>query len=141
MSSREKTAGIASNDPTKVSKTEKQIWFDARRNELVGVCQCGCGEKSQKNEDTYFYHCCCHVFPQRLFESIQFHPHNWVERRFWGGCHTNMDEGSMSKWVNFADWDNIVEIFHELAPLLTDEERTKKFYTNLESLVYYGKIK
>jgi hypothetical protein len=35
-----------------------------------------------------------------------------------------------------ADWDDIKEKFHLLVPLLTREERGKKFYTMLEKLVY-----
>jgi CHASE3 domain sensor protein len=35
-----------------------------------------------------------------------------------------------------ADWDDIKEKFHQLAPLLTDEERATKFYSTLEKMVY-----
>lgn len=119
--------------------TEKEKWFRLVRIKLTGTCQCGCARKTSKYEDAHFRSSCAHVFPQRLFKSIQFHPLNWVERNFWEGCHTNMDSQSMDKWVNMADWDNIVEIFHELAPLLTDEERAHKFYGHLERLVYQNK--
>lgn len=119
--------------------TFKEKWFQARRKTLTGTCQCGCGQPSQKNDDMYFRHCCCHVFPKSEesgFPSIALHPMNCVERRFWGGCHTNMDEAGMDKWVNFADWPDIKERFHVLAPLLTEEERKRKFYTRFEALVY-----
>lgn len=116
--------------------TLKQKWFKARRKQMVGTCQCGCAEKSSKSDDQYFHCSICHIFPQRDFPSVMYHPLNWVERRFWGGCHTNMDEQSMDKWPAMADWDDIVAKFHELAPLLTDEERATKFYTKLEKLVY-----
>ena len=53
-----------------------------------------------------------------------------------GGCHSVMDDTSMDRWVNFADWEDIKERFHLLAPLLTDEERATKFYTHLEKLIY-----
>lgn len=111
-------------------------WFRERRKEMTGKCQCGCGKWSSKYDDKYFKHSCSHVFPKSKFPSIATHPHNFVERAFWGGCHTNMDEQSMDKWVYFADWENIKEIFHELAPLLTDEERATKFYTHFEKLIY-----
>jgi hypothetical protein len=119
--------------------TFKEAWFKARRREMVGVCQCGCGQPSHKHDDQNFRGSAAHIFPKSErdgFPSIALHPLNWVERRMYGGCHDNMDNGSMDKWPNFADWDDIKEKFYILAPLLTDEERAKKFYTKLESLVY-----
>lgn len=119
--------------------TLKEQWFKARRRKLTGTCQCGCGQPSQKKDDIYFRHCCAHILPKSEedgFPSVALHPLNCVERRFWGGCHTNMDEGGMDKWPNMADWEDIKEKFYVLAPLLTDEERKKKFYTRLEKLVY-----
>lgn len=117
-------------------ETEKEKWFAAIRKKLVGTCQCGCGNKSQKYDDTYFRGSCCHIFPKSKFDSIKYHPLNYVERAMFGGCHTNLDEQSMDRWVNMADWENIKEKFHILAPLLTDEERSTKFYKHLESLIY-----
>lgn len=111
-------------------------WFKARRKEMVGVCQCGCAKPSSKNDDLYFRHSAAHIFPKAVFISVMYHPLNWVERAFWGGDHTNMDEGGLDRWPNFADWDDIKERFHVLAPLLTDEERGTKFYSILEKLVY-----
>ncbi len=111
-------------------------FYDQIRKKMVGVCQCGCGEKSQKKDDTFFRHCICHIFPKRLFPSISTHPLNWVERTFWGGHHSNMDDRSIDLWTKFADWDDIKGKFHQLVPFLTDEERKKKFYTHLESLIY-----
>jgi len=116
--------------------TDKERWFKARRKEMVGVCQCGCAKPSQKKDDMYFRHSAAHIFPKAKFESVMYHPLNWVERAFFGGCHTNMDEGGLDKWQNMADWDDIVEKFHQLSPLLTDEERATKFYSKLEKLVY-----
>jgi hypothetical protein len=114
----------------------KERWFKARRKEMVGTCQCGCGNKSSKHDDLYFRHSAAHIFPKGLFESVMYHPLNFVERAFWGGCHTNMDERGLDKWPAMADWEDIKERFHTLAPLLTDEERATKFYTHLERLVY-----
>lgn len=111
-------------------------WFKARRREQVGVCQCGCGQPSSKNDDLYFKFSCAHIFPKAIFESIAVHPLNCVERAFWGGCHTNMDQQGLDKWPAMADWEDIKERFHALAPLLTDEERATKFYQHLEQLVY-----
>jgi len=121
--------------------TQKEKWFKVRRREMVGVCQCGCGEKSSKMDDANFRSSICHIFPKSIFESVQYHRLNWVERKFWAtatssACHSNMDNKSMDLWPNFADWDDIVAKFHELSPLLTDEERATKYYTHLSKLVY-----
>lgn len=121
-----------------ISQTDDGLdkFFERNRKRMVGVCQCGCGEKSQKKDDTFYRHCICHLFPKRLFPSIATHDLNWVERTFWGGHHTNFDEQGMNKWPLMADWEDIKEKFHQLVPLLTDEERKKKFYTSFEKLVY-----
>lgn len=122
--------------------TLKEQWFKARRREMVGICQCGCAEKSQKKDDVYFRCSIAHIFPKHLFPSIEYHPLNWVERRFWAGptggsaCHSIMDDTSMDRWPNMADWENIKAKFFILAPLLTPEEKATNFYTRLEKLVY-----
>lgn len=121
--------------------TLKEKWFKARRKEMVGTCQCGCAQKSSKFDDNNFRSSAAHIFPQRLFPSIQFHRLNWVERAIWAtptssSCHTNMDNRSMDLWPMFADWEDIKAKYHELVPLLTDEERATKFYTKLTELVY-----
>lgn len=117
------------NDDTMVS------WFEDRRKELVGTCQCGCGEKSQKKDDLYYKHSICHIFPKSKFESIAAHPLNYVERAFWGGCHSRMDDRSMDLWPAMADFEDIKAKFFVLAPLLTREERANKFFKKLEELV------
>lgn len=115
---------------------QMDLFFERNRKKMVGVCQCGCGEKSQKKDDTFYRNCICHIFPKRIFKSISTHDLNWVERTFWGGHHTNMDNRSMDLWPKFADWDDIKEKFHNLAPLLTEEERKHKFYAHLSTIVY-----
>ncbi len=122
----------------KESGTDKLMdkFFETARKSMVGTCQCGCTKKSSKHEDAHYRCSVAHVFPKRIFKSIATNQFNWVERNFWDGCHSRMDDTSIEKWVNFADWDDIKERFHALAPLLTDEERATKFYSNLEKLVY-----
>lgn len=127
---KEQKASLGEDDP------QKEKWFKARQREMIGVCQCGCGQESQKNDKLYFRHSAAHIFPKKIFESIQYHRLNWVERRFWGGCHATMDNKSMDLWPNMADWEDIKEKFYQLAPLLTEEERKHKFYKHLEKLVY-----
>lgn len=123
--------------------TLKEQWFKARRREMVGTCQCGCGEASQKQDPVNFRSSAAHIFPKRDFPSVMYHPLNWVERRFWAkhsgdfnACHSIMDNTSMDRWPGMADWADIREKFFILAALLTEEERGNKFYTNLEKLVY-----
>lgn len=110
-------------------------WFLERRENLTGTCQCGCGQKSQKKDDVFYRHCICHIFPKRIFKSVITHPLNYVERAFWGGCHTNFDERSMDKWVGMADWDDIKAKFEAMLPYLTPEEKATKFFSHLERLV------
>lgn len=122
--------------------TLKEQWFKARRAEMTGVCACGCGEASQKHDNIWFRSSAAHIFPKGLFESVMYHPLNWVERRFWAGihgtnaCHTVMDEAGLDRWPNMEDWSIIRERFFILAPLLTPEEKGTNFYTKLEKLVY-----
>ena len=74
-----------------------------------------------------------------MFPSIATHPSNFIEIcHFGNSCHQNFDNGKISFELlkDSKEWDIIVEKFHELAPLLTDEERSRKFYTNLETLIY-----
>lgn len=116
--------------------TELQKWFNERRKELVGVCQCGCGRKSSKHEDEHFRSSICHILPQRLFKSTILHPLNYVERNFWEGCHSIFDNTSLNRWANMADFDDIKEKFKIISRCLTDAERAKKFYQNLEKLIH-----
>ena len=122
-------------------ETIKEKWFKRRRGEMVGTCQCGCGMPSSKYDDKNFRSSICHIFPQRLFPSIQFHHLNWVERKFWAtkdtsACHSQMDNKSMDLWVNFADWDDIKEKYHQLVEIITEEEKKQKFFTHLTKLIY-----
>lgn len=121
--------------------TLKEKWFKARRKEMQGVCQCGCAEKSSKMDDANFRSSICHIFPKGIFESVQYHKLNWVERKFWAtatssACHTNMDTRGLDRWPMMADWEDIKERFYILSELLTDEERATNFYTKLNHLVY-----
>lgn len=117
-------------------RVDLEKWFKARRKEMTGKCKCGCNNKSSKWDDKYFRYSAAHLFPKSKFKSVRTHPLNWIERSFFSGCHTNLDNQSLDKWVTLADWEDIKNKFYELAPLLTEEERTTKFYSHLESLVY-----
>lgn len=114
---------------------EKERWFKARRREMTGTCQCGCAEPSHKYSDEHFRGSAAHIFPKSAFKSVEYHPLNWVERRMFGGCHDMMEPGRLEKWPNVADWLDIRAKFLVLAPLLTEQERGKKFFKELEYLV------
>lgn len=117
------------------SEENQDKWWEDRRRDLVGTCQCGCGSKSQKKDDTYYRHCICHIFPKRLFKSVARHPLNFVERAFWGGCHTNMDDQSIEKWVGMADWDDIKAKVERIVPYISPEEKKHKFYSQLIEII------
>lgn len=131
--SRKNNNGVSGD--AKKDAAKKEAWFSGRRKEMTGTCQCGCGLPSSKNSVNYFRHSAAHIFPKNKFKSIALHPVNSVERAFFGGCHTNMDERGMDKWPNFADWPDIVRKFYILEKELTPEEKTFKFYKNLKLLV------
>jgi len=120
-------------------ETELDAFFERNRKKMVGVCQCGCARKSSKNEDKHYRASIAHIFPKRIFKSIACNDYNWVERSFWDGCHTNMDNKSINEWVNMADWDDIKEKYHHLLHLLTVEEKKTKFFYHFQELVYGGK--
>lgn len=118
--------------------TLKEQWFQARRKEMTGVCGCGCGEPSCKHDPKHFRSSIAHIMPkdqENGFPSVMYHPLNWVERRIWGGCHTNMDTLGLNRWPNMEDWPVIRGRFLILEPLLTPEEKTRKFYHKLKELV------
>lgn len=110
-------------------------WFAERRKEMVGVCQCGCARKSSRNEDDNYRSSICHIFPKKAFPSVACHPLNWVELNFWDGCHTTFDNMGVDRWVNMACFDDIKEKFRLIDPYLAPEEKAKKFYQNLKSIV------
>lgn len=120
----------------KNSDNKLDDFFERNRKKMVGVCQCGCARKSSKKEDDFYRSSIAHIFPKKTFKSIATNDLNWVERNFWEGCHTNMDNRSIEKWPMFADWDDIKEKYYILAPQLTEEEKKTKFYSALTKLVY-----
>lgn len=113
----------------------KEVWFQARRVEMTGICGCGCGQPSSKYDNKNFRNSACHIFPYSKFKSVQYHPLNFVERNWEDGCHHNMDNTSMDRWPNFADWENIKRRVRVLSQLLTPKERAKKFFSHIDKLV------
>lgn len=122
------------------SKGALNKWFQLIREKLTGTCQCGCGNPSQKDSNEYYRHSCAHIFPKAYFPSVALDPDNYVERAFWGGCHTNMDERGLDKWPAMADWQDIRAKFLRMEPKLTREEKARKFYKKLKKLVYANPV-
>lgn len=103
-------------------ETYKEAWFRARRREMTGFCKCGCGNRSSRDDEANFRSSACHILPQRNFPSIQFHPKNFIEMAFWGGCHTNFDERGSDRWTKLDCWEEIKEKFLILYPLIDQKE-------------------
>jgi hypothetical protein len=103
-------------------ETFKEAWFKARRREMTGICECGCGNRSSMDDDANFRSSICHILPQKNFPSVQFHPLNFIEMAFWGGCHTNFDGRGSDLWPKLKCWNKIVERFQILYPLTNPED-------------------
>lgn len=121
------------------SDIEIDRFFEKMRKEMTGKCVF-CGGKTEKNNDKYYKFSIAHLFPKKpsMFPSIATHPLNWLELCYFGNsCHSNFDNGKLSFELlkDSKEWDIIVHKFNQLSPLLTDTERTKKFYTNLKTLI------
>ena len=119
-------------------ENEMDVFFDKMRNRMIGRCFF-CNGKTEKDNDETYRRSIAHFFPKAIFPSIATHPDNWFELCFFGNsCHTNLDNHIITFELlkDSKEWEIIVEKFHELAPLLTDEERAHKFYRNLETLIY-----
>lgn len=129
----EEAAIKAMTDPDEDSQQE--YWYKSRRSEMTGWCKCGCGEKSQKHNNKFFRCSACHIFPKRLFESIRYHKLNWIELAWIGGCHNNMDDGSLENWPNMECWGEMVGKIKQLDPLIAPEEKNQKFYSALMEFV------
>ncbi len=111
-------------------------WFLERRKEMTGTCSCGCAGKSSKNDDMFYRHSICHIFPKSKFKSVITHPLNWVELSFWGGHHTVFDEGGMDKWPGMACFDDIKAKVLLMEPYLTPEEKGRKFCQKLLEMAH-----
>jgi hypothetical protein len=98
-------------------------WYQARRKEMTGYCECGCGRTSSKKDDENFRASIAHIVPKSKCRSVATHPLNWVEMNFWDGCHSNMDEMGSDRWPNMACWPTIVHRFLTFYLLIPVKER------------------
>lgn len=98
-------------------------WFIERRKELTGYCKCGCNSKSSKYDDKFYKCSIAHILAKRHFEKLKTHPLNFIELGFWSGCHSSADNKSSLLWKNMACWDEILQKFLIMLPLIDDKER------------------
>jgi hypothetical protein len=130
---------IAAEKEEKKSRVDEdsdmEQWHQARRKELTGTCQCGCGEPSSKSDDKWFRCSNAHILAKANFPSVRLHPRNHVERGHFSGCHAKMDTMGIEHWENFADWEDIKAKFLILEKLLTQKEKARKDFQKLKNLV------
>ena len=103
--------------------TPQRQWFLYRRKELTGICQCGCGTPSSKNDDKYFHCSIAHILPKSKVKSMALHPLNFIELNFWDGCHANFDNRSSDLWEGMGCWHEIVYKFKKMYPEIPDYEK------------------
>lgn len=115
------------------TKEELQEWFCLQNEAFTGFCPCGCGEPSAKGTENY-RSSAAHLLPRLKFPSVAVHPLNCVERGI-HGCHHKFDHMGVDLWPNMADWENIKAKLLVLMQLLTDTERKKKFFHQIEKIV------
>lgn len=117
-----KLRGLKSKENEKSNLLE--LWFLARRHEMTGICACGCGTKSSKDDDKYFKFSAAHILAKAKFDSVKLHPLNFVELSFWGGCHSLFDDKGYDycKKTNPKLWSIVVERFKIIYPLIVPSE-------------------
>lgn len=118
---------IARQDQVTVKVTnnsELQRWFDARRDEMTGVCA-NCGGKTSKNDDKYYKFCIAHLLPKAYVKSIATHPDNWIELCYFGNsCHAQYDN-HMIDIIDLNCFDSVIEKFVKMYPSISKEERRR----------------
>lgn len=125
---------------------EMDLFFEAMRKRMKGVCLF-CGGKSEKHNDETYRCSIGHLLPKRPvnqggFPSVGTVEENWIELCYYqNSCHTNFDSGKIT-WEFIKDskeWEIIKEKLLFVLPLVADEERKHKLYSKLTTLVYEGK--
>lgn len=112
-------------------------WFEDRRREMTGKCSL-CPNKSYKNNDERYRWSCHHLLDKRksMFPSLALHPVNFLE--VCHNCHQDIHSGRITFELLFdsAERDLILPKLKVLLPLCNSEEKKRKVYSKLESLVY-----
>ncbi len=109
------------------SKLALDVWFYERRKDMKGICACGCGQKTTKDDDKLFKHSCAHVLKKSIFKSIATHPENCIELAFYGGCHTTFDDMGYEhcKRTEPKLWAIVVQKLKILYPCISENEKGK----------------
>lgn len=136
---------IAEEKEQKLAGTDSEMdmFFEAMRKRMVGVCFF-CGGKTEKDNDETYRRSIAHLYPKRSlnqggFPSVGTHEENWVELCHYGNsCHQNFDSGMIS-WEFIKDskeWLTIRAKLIDIMPFIAPEERKNKLYDRLVKLVY-----
>lgn len=106
-------------------KKELDEWFNLIRSKMTGECECGCRNKTSKDDDKYFKFSAAHLLAKSTFKSVATHPINYLELAFFGGCHTTFDSLGYRhcKNTNPGLWKLVVERFKIIYPEIAEEER------------------
>lgn len=100
----------------------KEAWFKERRKEMTGKCW-HCGDPSCKNNNEYFRHSIAHILPKNIFESVKYHPLNWIELCFWNKSHhTNFDNKTLDI-IELNCFDEVIKRFVSIYPDIAPNER------------------
>lgn len=101
-----------------------ELWFRSKRHQMTGFCACGCDNKSSKDDAKHFKFSAAHILPKSKFESVKWHPDNWVELAFWGGCHTVFDDKGYEycKQTKPILWEIVVQKFKIVYPFISPDE-------------------
>jgi len=74
----------------KAANSEQELWYWARRYEMVGKCsENGCNEPTNKKDDRYYRWSVCHLVPKSLCPSVATNFYNWIELCW--GHHSEFD--------------------------------------------------
>jgi hypothetical protein len=124
----------------KGSDSELDLWFVAKRKEMVGRCLF-CNQKTEKENDETYRRSIAHLLPKNknAFPSVATHDSNFIELCFHNNsCHTNFDNGKIT-WEFIKDsheWSVIKEKLLNILPMVSEPERKNKLYDKLIKLVY-----
>ena len=120
------------------SDNEMDLFFEAMRKKMKGVCLF-CGGKTEKENDETYRRSIAHLMQKSVFKSVATNENNWVELCFYGNsCHTNFDSGKITWEFLFDSKEG--EILKEklllVLPAVAPIERKNKLYNRLIELVY-----
>ena len=95
--------------------TELELWFRARRLQMVGYCT-ECSRSTNKDNDKYYKWSICHIAPKGLCPSVATNYYNWLE--LCQDCHNEFDSTfeKASKMKCFHEAKTKFQLFKDLIP-------------------------